>query len=80
MVAEIRSFLFVLNDGPYGGERPHNALRHAMNLAKSQGVRLRVFLAGDGVQGGRKGQRTPEGYYSMERMIKSLAKRWEVAT
>ncbi len=54
VVAEIRSFLFVLNDGPYGSERPYNALRHSMNLAKREGVRLRVFLVGDEVQGARK--------------------------
>jgi uncharacterized protein involved in oxidation of intracellular sulfur len=41
--------LFVINDGPYGNERPYNTLRLAMNLAKGEGMRIRVFLMGDGV-------------------------------
>jgi uncharacterized protein involved in oxidation of intracellular sulfur len=34
----------------------------------------------DGVFCARKGQKTPEGYYNVERMLKSIAKRGEVAT
>ena len=41
---------------------------------------MRVFLTGDGVLCARKGQKTPDGYYNVERMIKSLAQRGEVAT
>jgi len=29
-----RTYLFIFNDSPYGDERPYNALRLAMNLAK----------------------------------------------
>jgi len=25
-------YLFIINDGPYGNERPYNALRLALNL------------------------------------------------
>lgn len=32
------NYLFVINDAPYGNERPYNALRHAMNLVKREGV------------------------------------------
>jgi uncharacterized protein involved in oxidation of intracellular sulfur len=49
-------------------------------MVKRPGVALRVFLTGDGVLCARKGQKTPEGYYNIERMIKSLAQRGEVAT
>jgi len=75
-----KSFLIAINDGPYGSERPYNALRLALNLVKRPGVSLRVFLIGDGVQCAAAGQKTPEGYYNVERMVKSLAQRGEVAT
>ncbi len=72
--------LFVINDGPYGSERPYNALRQAMNLAKREGTRVRVFLMGDGVQCAVAKQTTPDGYYNIERMLKSIARSGEVAT
>ncbi len=72
--------LFIVNDGPYGNERPYNALRLALNLLKQPAVNVRVFLTGDGVVCARKGQTTPDGYYNVERMIKSLARRGQVAT
>jgi uncharacterized protein involved in oxidation of intracellular sulfur len=75
-----KNILFVINDAPYGDERPFNALRLALNLVKRSGVQVRVFLTADGVYCARKGQKTPEGYYNIERMIKSLARRGEVAT
>jgi len=74
------SFLFIINDAPYGNERPYNALRLAFNLLKREGLRIRVFLTADGVTSARKGQKTPDGYYNIERMIKSIIQRGEVAT
>ena len=75
-----RVYLFIINDSPYGNERPYNALRLAHNLVKRDGVEVRVFLTGDGVLCARKGQKTPDGYYNIERMIKALASRGKVAT
>ena len=75
-----QSLLFIINDAPYGNERPYNALRLVMNLVKREGVRVRVFLTADGVACARKGQKTPDGYYSIERMLKSIIQRGEVAT
>jgi uncharacterized protein involved in oxidation of intracellular sulfur len=75
-----KKHLFIINDAPYGSERPYNALRLALNLAKRQNASLRVFLMGDGVLCARKGQATPQGYYNIERMLASLARRGEVAT
>jgi len=75
-----KKYLFIINDGPYGNERPYNALRLAMNLVKRPEASVRVFMTGDGVLCARKGQKTPDGYYNLERMIKSLAQRGEVAT
>ncbi len=74
-----KKYLFVINDAPYGNERPYNALRLALNLIKREGVQVRAFLIGDGVFCARQGQKTPEGYYNIERMIKSVAKRGEAA-
>jgi uncharacterized protein involved in oxidation of intracellular sulfur len=53
-------YLFVINDGPYGNERPYNALRMALNLIKREGVQVRVFLMGDGVQCAVARQNTPQ--------------------
>lgn len=75
-----KSYLFVVNDAPYGNERPYNAMRLAMNLVKREGVKVRVFMTGDGVLCAQQGQKTPDGYYNMERMLGSVARRGEVAT
>ncbi len=74
------NYLFIINDGPYGSERPYNALRLAMNLVKREGTGVRVFLMGDGVQCAVRGQDTPQGYYNIERMLGSVVRRGEVAT
>jgi uncharacterized protein involved in oxidation of intracellular sulfur len=76
----MKKFLFVINDAPYGNERPYNAMRHAMNLVKRDEVQVKVFLVADAVYCARRGQNTPDGYYNIERMAKSLAKRGKVAT
>lgn len=80
MTGITKKYLFIINDAPYGNERPYNALRLALNLVKKPETQARVFLTGDGVLCARKGQKTPDGYYNVERMIKSLAQRGQVAT
>jgi uncharacterized protein involved in oxidation of intracellular sulfur len=80
MVDKNKSYLVIINDRPYGSERPYNALRIAMNLAKRELVNVRVFLIGDGVQCALRGQATPQGYYNIERMLSSVVRRGEVAT
>lgn len=79
MDSSTKSILLIVNDGPYGNERPYNALRLALNLVKRPGTVVRVFLTGDAVACARRGQTTPNGYYNVERMIKPLAQRDEVA-
>jgi len=76
----MKKILFVINDAPYGDERPYNALRHTMNLVKRDEVQVKVFLVADAVYCARKAQKTPDGYYNIERMVKSLTKRGKVAT
>jgi uncharacterized protein involved in oxidation of intracellular sulfur len=65
--------LFILNDPPYGTECCYNALRLAHALLKNDPeVQITVFLMADAVIAARKGQRTPDGYYNMERMLKRV--------
>ena len=75
-----RTYLFIINDGPYGNERPYNALRLAMNLTKLPDAHVQVFLLGDGVNCAVAGQKTPNGYYNVERMLQSIARQGQVAT
>ena len=67
--------LLILNEAPYGNERSYNALRLATSLAKNGGPPLRIFLIGDGVVCAQKGQKTPNGHYNIERMLKVLARK-----
>ena len=64
--------LVILNDPPYGTERSYNGLRLALSLAKAPEVELRVFLMADAVRCAQHGQKTPEGYYNIERMLTRL--------
>ncbi len=80
MPENTKTYLLIINDSPYGNERPYNALRLALNLAKRSEASVRVFLIGDGVNCAIAGQKTPEGYYNIERMLKSVTRRGEVAT
>ncbi len=66
-------YLFILNDSPYGTERTYNGLRLASSLSKQEGETVSVFLMGDAVACSLRGQNTPNGYYNLERMLKSLA-------
>jgi len=66
------NFLFILNDPPYGTERSYNALRLALSLRKHEGAAFKIFLLGDAVSCARTGQKTPEGFYNLERMLKGF--------
>jgi uncharacterized protein involved in oxidation of intracellular sulfur len=67
--------LVVLNDPAYGTERSYNGLRLAHALAKRTGEEVRVFLLADAVTCAVAGQQTPNGYYNLERMVRSVAGR-----
>lgn len=65
--------LILLNDPPYGTERSFNALRMAHALAKNDPEsEITVFLMADAVLCAKAGQKTPEGYYNLERMIRRV--------
>jgi uncharacterized protein involved in oxidation of intracellular sulfur len=65
--------LFILNDPPYGTERSYNGLRLAGALAKREGEAVRVFLMGDAAACARSGQKVPQGYYNLGRMLQVVA-------
>ncbi len=69
------TYLLIINEGPYGDERPYNALRLALELLKLPETTVQVFLLGDGAQCAQAGQDTPQGYYNIQRMIHSVAVR-----
>jgi uncharacterized protein involved in oxidation of intracellular sulfur len=65
--------LFIINDPPYGTERAYNALRLVHALAKKEPAsEITVFLMADAVLAAKGGQRTPEGIYNIERMLKRV--------
>jgi uncharacterized protein involved in oxidation of intracellular sulfur len=65
--------LLVLNDPPYGTERTYNGLRLALALAKGDSeITVTVFLMADAVVAAKSGQKTPDGYYNVERMLKGV--------
>lgn len=69
--------LIIINDPPYGTERLYNGLRLAHALIKHES-QVTVFLMGDAVSGAKAGQKTPDGFYNAERMVKRVANKGKV--
>ena len=67
--------LFLINDAPYGTEKFYNACRLAMQVQKDHETKVMVFLMADAVTGAMRNQKTPQGYYNIERMLKSILSR-----
>jgi uncharacterized protein involved in oxidation of intracellular sulfur len=66
-------YLFIINDAPYGSEKAYNAFRLAMQIKKDYPENeIRVFLMADAATCALPFQNTPQGYYNIERMLKSL--------
>lgn len=66
--------LLILNDPPYGTERSFNGLRLAGALVRREGETVRVFLLGDAASCAKAGQKVPNGYYNIERMLRAVAR------
>ena len=65
--------LLIINDAPYGSEKAYNALRLAMMTQKEhQEVAVQIFLMADAVTCALPNQTTPQGYYNIERMLRSV--------
>ena len=69
--------LLILNDPPYGSERSYNAMRLAVALT-GKGIEVTTFLMADAVACAKAGQQVPQGYYNLERMVKSVTRKGEV--
>ncbi|WP_074956898.1 DsrE/DsrF/TusD sulfur relay family protein [Alicyclobacillus macrosporangiidus] len=67
--------LFILNDSPYGAERSYNGLRHATSVAIQDGTEVRICLMADAVSCAKRGQKTPDGYYNLDKMLTVVARR-----
>ena len=65
--------LLIINDPPYGTQRRYDALRlaHALMTNDSE-AEVTAFLKAGSVVAARKGQKMPDGYYKMERMLKRV--------
>ena len=64
--------LLNINDPPYGTERAYNGLRLANSLARREDQEVRLFLMADAASCAKSGQKVPQGYYSLERMLKGF--------
>ena len=72
-------YLFILNDPPYGTERSYDGLRLADRLMKTdESAEVTVFLMADAVSCAKAGQKTPDGFYNLERMLKPILRKGEV--
>ena len=71
--------LIILNDPPYGTERSYQGLRMADALLQiEEDLDLTVYLQGDAVFCAKTGQKTPDGYYNLERMLRPVLRRGAV--
>lgn len=68
------NMLVILQGPAYGDERAYNGVRLAVSLAKRDGVAVRVFCFGDAVGCAIAGQKLPDGYYHLDRMLTAAAR------
>lgn len=66
--------LVILNDAPYGSERPYNGLRLAGSLGRQEGMEMKLFLIGDAAACAHRGQKVPPGYYNVQTMLGAVSK------
>ncbi len=64
----MQQITIIINDGPYGSEKPYNALRLALGLSDGE-TKINIFLLADGVWAAQSGQSVPKGYYNIQRML-----------
>jgi uncharacterized protein involved in oxidation of intracellular sulfur len=69
----MKKILLVINGPAYGADETFNAVRLASALARREDAEVRVFLMGDAVTCAIAGQKTPNGYYTLDRMLKTIA-------
>ena len=67
--------LMIINGAAYGQDATYNAVRLAASIAKRDEVSLRVFLMGDGVTVAMAWQKTPDGYYTLDKMLSVVSRK-----
>ena len=69
----METITFILQSPPYGDEKIWNGLRLAKALTVGAiRMKVNIFLLGDGVVAAKKGQKPPEGFYNLEKMLKEM--------
>jgi len=70
------TILIIVNDAPYGTEKPYNALRLGNQVLKDHPESsVNIFLLADAVTCGLANQKTPDGYYNIGRMLKMFIRK-----
>jgi uncharacterized protein involved in oxidation of intracellular sulfur len=70
----VKKLLLIVNGPAYGSDETFNALRLANALAKQGTAQTTVFLMGDAVTCAIAGQKTPDGYYALDRMLRTFTR------
>ena len=70
----MKRVLIIVNNPAYGADETYNAIRLAAALSRREEAGVSVFLMGDAVTCAVAGQRTPDGYYVLDRMLRSFAR------
>jgi uncharacterized protein involved in oxidation of intracellular sulfur len=70
----VKKILIIINGPAYGADETFNAVRLAVALAKRDDTQVSAFLMGDAVSCAVAGQKTPDGYYALDRMLKGFAR------
>jgi len=70
-MVETETVTIIIKEPAYGKESAWNALRLAMAMM-TKDMKVNIFLLEDGVSVAKKGQRPPEGYYNLEKMLVQL--------
>jgi len=70
----MEKILLIINGPAYGADETFNAIRLANALTRRDDTQVTVFLMGDAVTCAIAGQKTPDGYYVLDRMLKTFAR------
>lgn len=70
----MEKILPIINGPAYGADETFNAIRLANALTRRDDTQVTVYLMGDAVTCAIAGQKTPDGYPTLDRMLKTFAR------
>lgn len=70
----MQKIMIVINGPAYGSDETFNAIRLANALVRREDASVQIFLMGDAVGCAVAGQHTPDGYYALDRMLRTFAR------